>query len=474
MQLDLTQLTKDYNDWDGLLKAAATATITVNLKREDVAQSGSANTGAAAQWITVIGVTPGVATSIAPADLKAYLAGGIKLSYTDDLSAYPIPEDSKISFLYKADVSITVKTTTGKTITVNCTPNEGTQLDFYRKSQIDPNVNGQYTSRPSYWSEIKEGTPNKESFEAMAGTPTTHDLYFASGGSEYIVDIVTEYVKDATAARTYTSKFNAVKSGLWIDGDNVTQNDSPPSCVARTSTDISGATFTESATMTQGTYVKEPASGTPGEPDYKAAVTGPSYTCTRSGGHNSMVGGYSKSWTQTVTFDYTKIKKVAVWKLVRSKVNGLATLIGTDEVTATIKQGEPTIFYNIASTNDSAGGRLRYSLETAQGDHVVWNEGDSDNRDANSSSDSYVNEDKVFEERAKSKVVATAVSDFLILQTSSGDQSVMYFEKSAPEVTVETTQIDIPKTSKIEQWDNNSLSAANWSQDAIYIGSYNG
>ncbi|WP_027084142.1 glycine rich domain-containing protein [Cohnella panacarvi] len=168
-----------------------------------------------------------------------------------------------------------------------------------------------------------------------------------------------------------------------------------------------------------------------------------------------------------------KINKVHVWKIERSKVDGMLALLGTDQVTATVKQGDPTIFANIAASNTSAAGRLRYSLETNQHDNVVWNEGDSDNRDANSDSDSYVNEKKKFQERRELTTNVTAVSDFLILQTSSGDQSVIYFQKPSPTKKV-TETLDVPKTSKIAMWDSNPYSAAKWTPNQIHIGSYNG
>ncbi|WP_212758675.1 hypothetical protein, partial [Paenibacillus sinopodophylli] len=149
-------------------------------------------------------------------------------------------------------------------------------------------------------------------FEAMAGTPTTHNLYFASGGSEFIVDIVTEYVPSATATRTYTSSFNKVKSGQYIapTTGSIVRDVAPACGPARTATDVSGATFVETVTTLNGTYVKTPAvpaSGTAGQPGYTAAVPevlGPTYQCSYSGGHDVEVGGYSDTWTQTSTFDY--------------------------------------------------------------------------------------------------------------------------------------------------------------------------
>ncbi len=159
----------------------------------------------------------------------------------------------------------------------------------------------------------------------------------------------------------------------------------------------------------------------------------------------------------------------------------MSEIIGTDKVTATVKNGNPNIFWNIASSDTSRGHRLRYSLETGQHDAVTWEEGDSDNACGNmpglctNSKDSGpINEQNQFNYRRNLTTNVMAISDFLILQTSSGDQSVIYFQ-SDPSSTMKTTELlEAPKTSKEEMWDNNSLSAAKWSTDHINIGSYNG
>src|SRR5690554_2928822 len=67
----------------------------------------------------------------------------------------------------------------------------------------------------------------------------------------------------------------------------------------------------------------------------------------------------------------------------------------------------------------------------------------------------------------------TAISDFLILQTSTGDQSVMYFDKISNNALT-TAALTVPTSSFATMWTNNSNSAANWSEYAIKIGSYNG
>lgn len=65
------------------------------------------------------------------------------------------------------------------------------------------------TIAPAY-SELKQGTPGNETFNSMTGTPTntngTYYQYFASGGSEFVVEFEAEYVENQTAIRTEIQK----------------------------------------------------------------------------------------------------------------------------------------------------------------------------------------------------------------------------------------------------------------------------
>lgn len=57
----------------------------------------------------------------------------------------------------------------------------------------DINLSGIYESTPEAYTELKEGSVYNETFEAMAGTPSTRSLYFATGGSEFIVNMQAVY-----------------------------------------------------------------------------------------------------------------------------------------------------------------------------------------------------------------------------------------------------------------------------------------
>lgn len=74
-----------------------------------------------------------------------------------------------------------------------------------------------YTSKPEAYSELKNyGSGSNmsgnlsETWEAMAGVPSTEQLYFAAGGSEFIVDVTVEHVEDEVARRTYESRYTGV------------------------------------------------------------------------------------------------------------------------------------------------------------------------------------------------------------------------------------------------------------------------
>ena len=187
------------------------------------------------------------------------------------------------------------------------------------------------------------------------------------------------------------------------------------------------------------------------------------------------------------------------------------------------------------AAQSSKHGRIRYTLEELQHDTVVWNEGTRTNKSAGmgangastapdtagklavqggghnnawskqgilynrpasqisdtvdahknivgqktsistsvDSLDMATPEWKKFDERRHLKNIATIVSDFIILQTSSGDMSVMYFQKDSKEITAQEQFPDVEATRE-EMWENNPLSSANWDVKEIPMGSYNG
>ncbi|MFC4302838.1 glycine rich domain-containing protein [Cohnella boryungensis] len=493
MQVDLQQTDqKSLDDWEKWVVGKKDFKINIRVFRTDQTDvlTGLANTGDKPKWSTNSKIPPDTdpggakvdlakGGSVSKEELLAYLKGGAisKVLYYDDLTNYPIPPGGKVSFRYNADVFISATDASGAVVTKPCNrPTSSTTMTWFRPDKEPPEV-ANFFSVPKYFSEIKEGSPqlsgtsSNETFDAMSGTPTTRNLYFASGGSEFIVDVQVEYVPKVTQARTYKSEFNAVVNGWAMNPiiGGFTKDVQPPKPTARQKVDACSAPYTEIVQPKSQQYIKGYTTGENPQPIY-----GTEYGWDQLGYDSHVVGHYVDTWTQTVTFDYMKINKAVVWKIEKSKVDGMATLVQTEEVTASITQGDPTYFYNRAATNTSKDGRLRYSVETDQHDSVYWNEGNSDNCLTNSKDSGSVNEQKKFDERRAITGNVTAISDFLILQTSSGDQSVMYFDKKSNTAKV-TEQLDVPVTSFDTMWTNNPLTAAKWDKkNTIKIGSYNG
>lgn len=467
MQINFTASSLD--DWKLYLKNRTGIQMKVRLWRTN---TGKNNIDALPKWSPVANAPDAEKfVPVTSEQLLAFLSNNPSLTYTDDLSNYPIPEDGVVSFRYNASIEIK-SSLGGNEESKVCTQSDSATIAF---SRPPPEYFGSYRSKPQYYSEVKQGSPStsgtgsNEDFDAMAGTPTTRSLYFASGGSEFIVDIVTKYQPPVTVNRSYRSYFTAVTNGWAMSSisGGYQRDSAPPKPAARVITDACGQSYTETVSSKSQSYIKGYTTGKDPQP-----IMGTEYGWDQLGYDSHLVGGYEDTWTQSVTFDYIKIVKVNVWKLDRSKLTGMATLTGTNEINASVVQGDPNIFYNIAFSDTSAAGRLRYSLETGQHDAVTWNEGQSDNCLANSKAGP-VNEQAKFTERRNMQNKATAVSDFLILQTSTGDQAVMYFQKDS-NTAKSTEALTVPTTDFKTMWTNNPTSAAKWTETQINIGSYNG
>ena len=461
-----------------------------------------------------------------------------------------------------------------------------------------------YDSVPQSYAEIKEGVPRGESFEAMAGVPSTETLYFAAGGSEFIAQVELEYIEDEEATRTYNDVFHGTacefktgdvgKSGgsanVSVQLVSGGANGAPNSYGAHTTGTMTSPTLTGASGSSSSCTTKATWGGPGADPrTFKITVNrDPSLTWTVTEtatwhdttktsnthscpGHTSgdppktsydhcgchsewtQTGYYTytlpahifcgpccehdlpavrDTWVQKSTYDYVKIIDSHIWKIDKASVDGMneVELNSTDLIKASIKKGDPNVFYNFAQDNTSRQGRLRYSVEPQQHDAVTWEEKNGSgqvnrtnkcnglvsnkngktpakghgyawatgilynnttfsneyeyhknsmpslNTNTNSRADSVdaaTYEYQRFNERRTTINVVDVISDVLILQTSSGDQSIMYFNKKS---TPKQTQDNFDKiaSTKQEMWDNNPNSAAKWSSDEINLGSYNG
>lgn len=61
-----------------------------------------------------------------------------------------------------------------------------------------------FETTPRTYAELKDGSVYNEKWDAMAGVPTTQNLYYGIGGNEYMVKVELELVREETAERDYT------------------------------------------------------------------------------------------------------------------------------------------------------------------------------------------------------------------------------------------------------------------------------
>lgn len=509
-------------------------------------------------------------------EFLTFIQGNSSIDIIDSsVAEYEIAKGETKIFRYDVELDITANGNTTKLTGFDT-------CSFERVKVLEQTVF--YNSNPVAYAEIKEGSPYNESFEAMAGVPTTEKLYFSSGGSEFIVEVKLQYVQDTKTERTYRSEYSGT-SCEFKDGDTakglggapnhggLASNDTvyvtgpsggggcgsppgwtPPNPGPKTYTYTSASDkVTRSVTVQPVFHDTSSVSEThgcsghgSGENFYYCGHCTCSYSYSYSGYWTYTIPMHSvcgpccqhelppivDTWKQSITYDHMKIIEAHVWKIDQASVNGMTEITGTDTIKASIIQGDPNIFYNIADLgnpandgNDSEHGRLRYTVEPQQHDVVVWNEGTRTNKcngivshrsnvnpvanngHQNSwatgilyTNDAYTNEEnyhrnrgtvstgvsnvadpkdiqttewKKFNEHRTTLNTATVISDMLILQTSSGDQSVIYFQKDS---TPKQTQQNFDKVvaTREEMWDNNTQSAAQWTPYQINIGSYNG
>lgn len=248
------------------------------------------------------------------------------------------------------------------------------------------------------------------------------------------------------------------------------------------------------------------------------------------------------TWTQEYEIRTIKITAMKVWRLDSGYVTGMSEITDDSKEVVLAESNLPqNLFYNIASTPTSAAGRIRYTLQTGQDDIVKWEEYTSKDKkelkrtnicdglcSTKSSYNPYPNggqghgedyaqgclytnstygttvdihkteidsnhartdagsdeRDRLTEEwqrfdmRRNLDVTVTVISDMLLLQSTSGDESICYHEASQ---TVKAQ--DHPDKLIEVQWDsiytNNPLVRKGNQQNnlpdrKLNIGSYNG
>ncbi len=179
-------------------------------------------------------------TTMSASTFRAALHGNTPLLNNIDITSnYKVPDiagETKITLTYFADLQIEA-TINGKKQTWKYTTKDDVTDDASFIITKDSEERIRYISTPEAYAELKNygagsnqsGSLN-EDWEVMAGVPTTEQLYYAVGGSEFIVDISLEYVPHEKAVRSYISYFSgreceykkddAINSGVHFDVTN--------------------------------------------------------------------------------------------------------------------------------------------------------------------------------------------------------------------------------------------------------------
>lgn len=335
-----------------------------------------------------------------------------------------------------------------------------TTIKYNKKPDIpeeEYNNDGYWVKHPSR-SEIKEGSIGNETFEAMAGVPTTRNLYFSVGATEFRVRIKGT-VRSAKVDRVYA--INA--SASW-----------------------------------SGDETKIPRACAEGE-------TGP---CTTSKTHSGSFSGRVELTVPTSNFNYFDLTDVELWRL---------TDVGwekdTDFTYSTTRReiGTGAYVFDIDGPEDK-NGRIIFSSR-GEDDYGSYSSnkslgnknftGDAETGSPWRNKEKKHKEDctKDLTQRLKSAVSAledvgaTVVSDSITIHTSKGNQTLQFYsQKSNNKVNLsgyaskivdtggkkdvvlkeKTPEIKFSAKQKDDYWKNNPNSCANWTNNDITFEGYNG
>lgn len=174
----------------------------------------------------LIGNIPGIGTLMndTPSDnltddqLLNILKTGTGLTYTETIAGPLVdgetPKGIRVTYAVYVDVSV------GGTKWEALDNNQAEYIEY----RAEPGTYTYTSDDPEGYAEIKCGYFSgekgySEPFEAMAGCPTTNNLYFVSGGQEFVAQIKYKYVTDKDAVRTFEQKYTTeTSSGFFTSG----------------------------------------------------------------------------------------------------------------------------------------------------------------------------------------------------------------------------------------------------------------
>ena len=203
---DVTSIQKAYN------LNGSTAKLELKFTRESLAGVGSSST----LIDTIVSAPSGmiksgdnlVLSSIDYNTLLPYLKGSKQIKWSDT----GITVNGETTNKYKCTVTLTWSNGKALSFDAGGRKIESTYeaSDTVTWTSAEPDVDAWYYSeiRDENFVEIKEGTPGNESYEAMAGVPTTEDLYVGFGATEFMVNMDVN-LETSSGSRTYTYQYTA-------------------------------------------------------------------------------------------------------------------------------------------------------------------------------------------------------------------------------------------------------------------------
>lgn len=350
---------------------------------------------------------------------------------------------------------------------------------------IDPYYYSDMRHKPV--SEIKANDPRNETYEAMAGVPTTTDLYLGAGATEYMVNVDLKYRKE-----------KGVRD--WIF--KVTCNN----CYANNK---------------QCTWT------CPGpQYDDKGNLTHPKHSqtcdyCTGSGcEHTQYVnqahpGTCNYTWTIHQPIDeyaFMDITNAQLWLLDQFKYSGNNRLSNPSTHVFMPELGEYAfVTLDSEGTKDSAadwqsgGGRLQFNVSLPNNNAEHWS-----HTTKNLPSITISNKHSECSKQATNAINAVistltdtyckVISDYVVVETSEGYQNVMYYEQESQHESLASYKCDFTNTKKKDteatsnwpgevtsdglhfnevktqedMWDNNGNSSSDWESTHPTTTGYNG
>ena len=202
-----------------------------------------------------------IVETLSGSEFLRFIRGEYSISAVDDVASINVEayKNKKIEFNYEA--KLTIQNSQAEYIIIkdsktgDVVPSKDTASYVIQGEKIG------YTSKPEAYSELKNygagsntsGTL-KESYEAMAGIPSTEQLYLAAGGSEFVVEVTVEYVENEVAKRTYHSHYDG--TDCEFKAGDTAQNYTVPSPSGASSSSLtanvhSGGTVTATWTGTR-------------------------------------------------------------------------------------------------------------------------------------------------------------------------------------------------------------------------------